>query len=123
MAYVPESIGHDIGKSLTKRFARLQEGACRQKAGVKFIALDNIAADAFDNDAKTQIVGNIPLAGWHLISVKTVAYMRQEIDANHRLEWWMGCFEMPKFAARWVSAKPWRIAPLCIIGGGGLSAP
>lgn len=107
MAYTfLKAMGHDIGKSLCEDdlLDTAEETlAAAKAAGVKFmLPLDNIAADAFDNDAKTQIVGNDIPAGWMALDIgpKTVAAYAAEIAGAKTIVWNgpMGCFEMPKFA-------------------------
>lgn len=107
MAYTfLKAMGHDIGKSLCEDElldTAKETLAAAKAAGVKFmLPVDNIAADAFDNDAKTQTVGNDIPAGWMALDIgpKTVEAYAAEIAGAKTIVWNgpMGCFEMPKFA-------------------------
>jgi len=99
--------GHSVGKSLceddlldTARSIL----ANAKKAGVKILLpVDNVAADAFSNDANTQIVGQDIADGWMTLDIgpeATKAYAA-EIAKAKTVVWNgpMGCFEMSKFAA------------------------
>ena len=99
--------GHNVGKSLVEEElvetakATLADAA---KAGVKFmLPVDNVAADKFDNDAATQVVGNDIPDDWMALDIgpKTVAAYAAEILAAKTVVWNgpMGCFEMSNFAA------------------------
>jgi phosphoglycerate kinase len=99
--------GHSIGNSLCEdelidtAKATLEEAA---KAGVKFLLpIDNVAADKFDAEANTQIVGNDIPDGWMGLDIgpATIKAYAQEIAAAKTIVWNgpMGCFEMAKFAA------------------------
>jgi phosphoglycerate kinase len=99
--------GHDIGKSLCETdqldYARnmLADAA---KRGVKFLLpVDNVAADKFDANANTQVVGNDIPAGWMALDIgpKTTELYASAIRSAKTVVWNgpMGCFEMPKFAA------------------------
>ena len=98
--------GHSIGNSLCEdelidtAKATLEEAA---KAGVKFLLpIDNVAADKFDAEANTQIVGNDIPDGWMGLDIgpATIKAYAQEIAAAKTIVWNgpMGCFEMAKFA-------------------------
>jgi phosphoglycerate kinase len=98
--------GHSIGNSLCEdelidtAKATLEEAT---KAGVKFLLpIDNVAADKFDAEANTQIVGNDIPDGWMGLDIgpATIKAYAQEIAAAKTIVWNgpMGCFEMAKFA-------------------------
>ena len=99
--------GHDIGKSLCED--ELLDTAkatlkAAEAAGVKFLLpIDNVAADKFDADAATQIVGNDIPADWMALDIgpKTVELYASVIKDAKTIVWNgpMGCFEMDKFAA------------------------
>lgn len=99
--------GHDIAKSLCED--ELLDTAkatleAAKAAGVKFmLPLDNIAADKFDAEANTQVVGSDIPADWMALDIgpKTVEAYANEIAAAKTVVWNgpMGCFEMAKFAA------------------------
>ena len=71
--------------------------------GIKLLLpVDNVIADAFSNDANTQVVeGDIP-DGWEGLDIgpKTVALYSDEIKKAKTVVWNgpMGVFEMEKFA-------------------------
>lgn len=99
--------GHAIGKSLCEDdlldTAR-EILAAGKKAGVKILLpTDNVIADAFSNDANTQVVGQDIADGWMALDIgpeSTKAYAA-EIAKAKTVVWNgpMGCFEMSKFAA------------------------
>jgi len=99
--------GHDIGKSLCED--ELLDTAkatlkAAEAAGVKFLLpIDNVAADKFDAEAATQIVGNDIPADWMALDIgpKTVELYASVIKDAKTIVWNgpMGCFEMDKFAA------------------------
>ena len=120
--------GHDIAKSLCED--ELVETAkatleAAKAAGVKFmLPIDNVAADKFDAEANTQIVGADIPADWMALDIgpKTVAAYAAEI-ANAKTVVWngpMGCFEMEKFAAgtMGVCKAVAESSAVSIIGGG-----
>ena len=98
--------GHEVGASLCENdqleyaSEMLKQAADR---GVKFLLpVDNIAADKFDAEANTQIVGADIPAGWMGLDIgpKTAALYAEAIKGAKTVVWNgpMGCFEMPKFA-------------------------
>ena len=107
MAYTfLKALGHNVGKSLVEdelvETAKATLDAAKE-AGVKFLLpVDNVAADKFDAEANTQVVGNDIPADWMALDIgpKTAALYAQEIAAAKTVVWNgpMGCFEMPKFA-------------------------
>ncbi|MBQ7650646.1 MAG: phosphoglycerate kinase, partial [Victivallales bacterium] len=120
--------GHDIGKSLCED--ELVDTAkatlkAADEAGVKFLLpIDNVAADKFDAEAATQIVGNDIPADWMALDIgpKTVALYADEIKKAKTVVWNgpMGCFEMPKFAegTMGVCKAVAESGAVSIIGGG-----
>jgi len=98
--------GHSVGKSLCELdqldYARQMLDDAKAR-GVKFLLpVDNVAADKFDANANTQVVGNDIPDGWMALDIgpKTVALYSQAIRSAKTVVWNgpMGCFEMPKFA-------------------------
>jgi phosphoglycerate kinase len=98
--------GHNVGKSLCEmdqiEYARnmLADAA---KRGVKFLLpVDNVAADKFDANADTKVVGNEIPEGWMALDIgpKTTELYAAAIKGAKTVVWNgpMGCFEMPKFA-------------------------
>ena len=89
------------------------------------LPVDMVIADAFDNDAKTQIVdtGNVP-AGWRVLDIgpKTVELYSKLVADAATVVWNgpMGVFEMPEFA-KGTFAVAQAVADsnaISIIGGG-----
>jgi len=108
MAYtLLKAQGHSVGNSLCEldqlEYAR-EMIAKAKEAGVNFLLpVDNIAADKFDAEANTQIVGADIPDGWMGLDIgpKTVELYAAAIKEAKTVVWNgpMGCFEMPKFAA------------------------
>ena len=107
MAYTfLKALGHSIGGSLCEDdlldVAKSTMVKAKEK-GVKFLLpVDNKIADAFSNDANTEIVGlDIP-DGWMALDIgpKTAELYANEILDAKTVVWNgpMGCFEMPNFA-------------------------
>ena len=97
--------GHDVGKSLVEEElidtakATLADAA---KAGVQFVLpVDNLCADAFANDANTQVCGNDIPADWMALDIgpETIKKYAGIIAGAKTIVWNgpMGCFEMPTF--------------------------
>jgi phosphoglycerate kinase len=120
--------GHSIGKSLCEddlletAKSTLAEAA---KKGVKFLLpVDNVAADKFDANANTQVVGNDIADGWMALDIgpKTVELYAAAIKTAKTVVWNgpMGCFEMEKFAAGTLGVCQAVAASgaISIIGGG-----
>ncbi len=99
--------GHSIGASLCEDDLLETAKDTLKKAtekGVKFLLpVDNLIADAFSNDANTEICGNDIKDGWMALDIgpKTIELYAAEIAKAKTVVWNgpMGCFEMPKFAA------------------------
>ena len=98
--------GHNVGNSLCEldQIEYAKEMIAKAKeAGVNFLLpVDNIAADKFDAEANTQIVGADIPDGWMGLDIgpKTVELYASAIKQAKTVVWNgpMGCFEMPKFA-------------------------
>ena len=98
--------GHSVGNSLCEldQLEYAKEMIAKAKeAGVNFLLpVDNIAADKFDAEANTQIVGADIPDGWMGLDIgpKTVELYAAAIKEAKTVVWNgpMGCFEMPKFA-------------------------
>jgi len=98
--------GHNVGNSLCEldQLDYAKEMIAKAKeAGVNFLLpVDNIAADKFDAEANTQIVGADIPEGWMGLDIgpKTVELYAAAIKDAKTVVWNgpMGCFEMPKFA-------------------------
>lgn len=98
--------GHDIGSSILEEDlldTAKETLEAAEKARVTFLLpVDNIAADAFDADAKTQIVGKDIPEGWLALDIgpETAKLYAEEIAKAKTIVWNgpMGCFEMEPFA-------------------------
>jgi len=107
MAYTfLKAMGHDVGNSLceTDQLAYAKEMIEKAKANGKRLLLpvDNVAADKFDAEANTQVVGNDIPAGWMALDIgpNTTELYASAIKNAKTVVWNgpMGCFEMAKFA-------------------------
>ncbi|MDT8390694.1 MAG: phosphoglycerate kinase [Lentisphaeria bacterium] len=129
MAYTfLKAAGFDVAKSLVEddllETAKATVKAA-EAAGVTFLLpVDNIAADKFDADAETKLVGNDIPAGWMALDIgpETAKLYAAEIATAKTVVWNgpMGCFEMPKFAAGTMAVCQAVAASdaVSIIGGG-----
>jgi phosphoglycerate kinase len=108
MAYTfLKAMGHNIGKSICEldQLEYANQMIAKAKANGKqfLLPVDNVAADKFDPEANTQIVGNDIPAGWMALDIgpKTTANYAAAIKGAKTVVWNgpMGCFEMKKFAA------------------------
>ena len=105
----------------------------KEKAAAKGVKLllpvDNVVADAFSNDANTQVVpaGQIP-DGWEGLDIgpETAKLFADAVKTAKTVVWNgpMGCFEMPNFAAGTiaVAAALAETDAVTIIGGGDSAA-
>ena len=98
--------GHNVGNSLCE-MDQLQYAkdmiAKAKELGVNFLLpVDNVAADKFDAEANTQIVGDDIPDGWMALDIgpKTVELYSNAIKGAKTVVWNgpMGCFEMDKFS-------------------------
>ena len=108
MAYTfLKAMGHDVGKSICEldQLEYANQMIAKAKANGKqfLLPVDNVAADKFDPEANTQIVGNDIPEGWMALDIgpKTTANYAAAIKGAKTVVWNgpMGCFEMKKFAA------------------------
>ena len=98
--------GHDVGNSLCEvdQIDYAKEMIAKAQANGKqfLLPVDNVAADKFDAEANTQIVGNDIPAGWMALDIgpKTTEIYAGAIKQAKTVVWNgpMGCFEMKKFA-------------------------
>ena len=129
MAYTfLKAMGHNVGKSLCEldQLEYAKEMIAKAKANGKTLLLpvDNVAADAFSNDANTQVVGNEIPDGWMALDIgpKTTELYAAAIKGAKTVVWNgpMGCFEMPKFAGgtTGVCKAVAESGSVSIIGGG-----
>ena len=106
MAYTfLKAMGHNVGNSLCEadQLDYAKEMIAKAKElGVEFLLpIDNVAADKFDPEANTQIVGNDIPEGWMGLDIgpKTIELYSNAIKNAKTVVWNgpMGCFEMEKF--------------------------
>lgn len=107
MAYTfRKALGFKVGNSLLEEdkieLAKELMAKAKDKGIKLLLPVDNVIADAFSNDANTQVVeGDIP-DGWEGLDIgpKTIALYSDEIKKAKTVVWNgpMGVFEMEKFA-------------------------
>ena len=98
--------GHSVGNSLCEldQLDYAKDMIAKAKElGVSFLLpVDNVAADKFDAEANTQIVGDDIPEGWMALDIgpKTVELYSNAIKGAKTVVWNgpMGCFEMEKFS-------------------------
>ncbi len=98
--------GHDVGNSLCEldqlEYARDMIAKAKANGKQFLLPVDNVAADKFDAEANTQIVGNDIPTGWMALDIgpKTTELYAAAIKGAKTVVWNgpMGCFEMKKFA-------------------------
>ena len=99
--------GHAIGGSLCEDdqldYAREMVALAKER-GVQFLLpVDSVAADKFDPEANTQIVGEDVPDGWMGLDIgpKSIELFSNAVKTAKTVVWNgpMGCFEMEKFAA------------------------
>ncbi len=120
--------GHDVGNSLCEEdqldYARDMIEKAKAKGKRLLLPIDNVAADKFDPEANTQIVGNDIPAGWMALDIgpKTTELYAAAIKEAKTVVWNgpMGCFEMQKFAGgtMGVCKAVAESGAVSIIGGG-----
>jgi phosphoglycerate kinase len=99
-----KAMGFEIGDSLVEEEAVATAEALLKKAGGQLILpVDVVIADAFDNDANTQVVApNEVAAGWRILDVgpKTLGTFESALGGAKTVVWNgpLGVFEMPNFA-------------------------
>jgi phosphoglycerate kinase len=129
MAYTfLKAMGHNVGKSLCEldqlEYANQMIAKARANGKTLLLPVDNVAADAFSNDANTQVVGNEIPDGWMALDIgpKTTELYAAAIKGAKTVVWNgpMGCFEMPKFAGgtTGVCKAVAESGSVSIIGGG-----
>ena len=133
MAYTfLKSLGKEVGDSLLESDRIELAKSLLEKAKAKGVKLllpvDNIIADAFDNNANTKVVeGNIP-EGWQGLDIgpKSIKLFSDEILKAKTVVWNgpMGVFEMPTFAkgTEAIAEALSKAKATTIIGGGDSAA-
>ena len=123
--------GHAIGNSLCEAdqipYANEMLELAKSRGVKLLLPVDNVAADKFDAEANTQVVGTEIPDGWMGLDIgpETVKLYSQAIAGAKTVVWNgpMGCFEMAKFAAGTFGvceavAKIKAAGGISIIGGG-----
>ncbi len=120
--------GHDVGGSLCELDQLDYANAMVEKAKANgkqlLLPVDNVAADKFDAEANTQLVGNDIPEGWMALDIgpKTTELYAAAIKGAKTVVWNgpMGCFEMKKFAdgTTGVCKAVAESGAVSIIGGG-----
>ena len=98
--------GHNIGKSLCEddqlQYARDMIAKAKELNVQFLLPVDNLAADAFSNDANIQTVSDDIPEGWMALDIgpKTIELYSNAIKGAKTVVWNgpMGCFEMSNFA-------------------------
>ena len=99
-----KAMGFEVGDSLVEETAVPQAEALLAKAGSQIVLpVDAVIADAFDNDASTQVVApNAVPAGWRILDIgpNTIKTFGSALAGAKTVVWNgpLGVFEMPRFA-------------------------
>jgi phosphoglycerate kinase len=118
--------GHQVGESLVEDDSlALAKDILAQAGGKLVLPVDVVVADAFADDANTQIVGveQVP-PGWRILDIgpRTVGLFEDRLRSAGTVVWNgpMGVFEFPRFAAGTTAlASSLASAPATTIVGGG----
>ena len=125
-----KAMGFEVGDSLVEEEAVATAESLLKKAGGQLILpVDVVIADAFDNDANTQIVApNEVHAGWRILDVgpKTLITFESALGAAKTVIWNgpLGVFEMPNFAKGTFAVAQMlaNLDAVTVIGGGDSAA-
>ena len=125
-----KAMGFEVGDSLVEQEAVATAESLLKKAGGQLILpVDVVIADAFDNDANTQIVApNEVHAGWRILDVgpKTLITFESALGAAKTVIWNgpLGVFEMPNFAKGTFAVAQLlaNLDAVTVIGGGDSAA-
>ena len=99
-----KGMGFEVGDSLVEEDAvSTAKSLLDHAAGQLILPVDVVVADAFDNDADTQVVApNEVTAGWRILDIgpKTIATFESALGGAKTVVWNgpLGVFEMPNFA-------------------------
>lgn len=134
MAYTfAKAVGGKIGISLCEddylEYAADMLKKAEEKGVKLLLPVDNVIADAFSNDANTQVVGTGEIPdGWEGLDIgpKTAQLFADAVKDAKTVVWNgpMGCFEMPNFAhgTEAVAKALAQTNAVTIIGGGDSAA-
>jgi phosphoglycerate kinase len=120
------AMGFETGDSLVEDSAISQAKSFLDRAGSQILLpVDVVIADAFENDAQTQVVAPdaVP-AGWRILDVgpKTIDSFESALSGAKMVFWNgpLGVFEMPTFAKGTVAVAKMlaKLDATTIIGGG-----
>ena len=125
--------GGSVGNSLLEedylQYALDMVKKAEEKAVKLLLPVDAVAADAFSNDANTQVVAQNEIPeGWMGLDIgpKTAEMFADAVKSAKTVVWNgpMGCFEMPKFAdgTKAVAEALANTDAVTIIGGGDSAA-
>jgi len=125
-----KGMGFEVGDSLVEEDAvSTAKSLLDHAAGQLILPVDVIVADAFDNDAATQVVApNEVTAGWRILDVgpKTIATFESALGEAKTVVWNgpLGVFEMPNFAQGTFAVAQLlaRLDAVTVIGGGDSAA-
>jgi phosphoglycerate kinase len=123
-------MGFEVGDSLVEEDAvSTAKSLLDHAAGQLILPVDVVVADAFDNDADTQIVApNEVTAGWRILDIgpKTIATFESALSGAKTVVWNgpLGVFEMPNFAQGTFAVAQLlaRLDAVTVIGGGDSAA-
>jgi phosphoglycerate kinase len=120
------AMGFETGDSLVEDSAVSQAKSFLDQAGSQILLpVDVVIADAFDNDARAQVVApNAVLAGWRILDIgpKTIKSFESALNGANMVFWNgpLGVFEMATFAKGTVAVAEMlaKLDATTIIGGG-----
>ena len=125
-----KAMDFEVGDSLVEETAVATAESLLKKAGGQLVLpVDVVIADAFDNDANTQIVApNEVAAGWRILDVgpKSLGTFESALGGAKTVVWNgpLGVFEMPNFAKGTFAVAQLlaRLDAVTVIGGGDSAA-
>jgi phosphoglycerate kinase len=121
-----KAMGFEVGDSLVEEDAVPTAKSLLESAGSQLVLpVDAVAADAFDNDAKTKVAApNEVTPGWRILDIgpKTVQTFESALGGAKTVVWNgpMGVFEMPNFAKGTVAVAELlaKLDAMVTVGGG-----
>jgi len=124
------AMGYQVGDSLVEEDAVPTAKSLLDQAGGKLVLpVDVVIADAFDNDAQSNVVApNEVPEGWQILDIgpKTVATFESALKSAKTVTWNgpLGVFEMPTFAAGTfdIARLLSQLDAVTIVGGGDSAA-
>ena len=125
-----EAKGYEMGESLVEDDVVSDAKALLEEAADRLVLpVDVVIADAFDNDANTQVIepDEVP-KGWRILDVgpKTVDLFKERLSEAETVVWNgpLGVFEMPSFAKGTfaIAESMADLDAMTVIGGGDSAA-